>query len=133
MGLPKYAASARAAVTCNDLRNWVRANLDREIGRGPPTPRISFALVQKTDSHALFLVAARDAGKNVFEATRVIFALVNGSRGRVSQVARTGRVTRLGGDEIGWREALASSLKDIQVDSSLLDLLSTSIGSVQPC
>ncbi len=134
MGLPRHAAGARAVVTCNDLRNWARANLDREIERRPSSPsRISFALVQRSDSHALFLVAARNAGKNVFEATCVIFALVNGSRGRVSQVARTGRIVRLGGSDAEWKEVLTSSLKGIQVDASMLDRLSTSIGKVQPC
>ncbi len=136
MGLPKHAAGARAVVTCNDLRNWARANLDREIERRPSyPPRISFAVVQKFNSHALFLVAARDKGKNVLEAACVVFALVNGSGGRVSQVARTARIVRPGGDEdeIEWREALAASLKRIEVDPSLLDRLSTSIGKAETC
>jgi len=133
MGASRNPPRMRPAVTRNDLHRWARANLEDESWYQTAPPRLSYALVQKNEKNAHFLIAMRDVGKDVRSATRVRFVFVQGSRGRISPIRIAPSVRRSDGTDEAWRARLLESLTSLELDPALLNELSSTFRGVRLC
>src|SRR3989338_3852666 len=134
MGSPKKNRSrSEPVVTRDDLRIWANGNLNHFRLTPSVNQHISYALVEKFDHHALFLIASRNAGADIFAAAKVVFALVRGSRGRIVPIRLTEVVERNHAELVVWRGCIEHALRSIEVDPAFLDKLSPRMGNVRLC
>jgi hypothetical protein len=113
------------------LGRWARAHLD------PPFEKRmiphQYALLARNAPSADYLISARDRSRTVFEARRVMFALLRVTPVQFSLLGQTGLLERKKKDpDDRWAERLGAALREIGLEPAVLHGLRQHIRTIDP-